>query len=98
MSYLEEGVFANVCILEHLPRISRESYVLSESMLVSVQCIEAVVTDVQPRAQRIFKYHDGDILELTGDVSDTGLITNVLAPVLLLHLSRNTPPCFCHIL
>ena len=55
--------------LERLPRISRESYVLSESMLVSVQCIEAVVTDVQPRAQRIFKYHDGDILELTGDVS-----------------------------
>ena len=61
-------MFANVCILEHLPRISRESYVVSESMLVSMQCIEAVVTDVQPRAQHIFKYHDGDIWELTGDV------------------------------
>ena len=55
-------MFANVCVLEHLPRISRESYILREPILIPVQCIEAVVLDIQTRAQHIFKYHDDDIL------------------------------------
>ena len=62
-------MFANVCALEHLPYM--EGYVLREpSILVPVQCIQAVVADMQTRAQSVFKYQDNDTLvELTGDVS-----------------------------
>ena len=37
-------------------------------MLIPVQCIEAVMPDIQTRVQHTFKYHDNDIFELTGDV------------------------------
>ena len=65
----QDGVFANVCALEHLPYM--EGYVLREpSILVPAQCIQAVVADMQTRAQSVFKYQDNDTLvELTGDVS-----------------------------
>ncbi|KAL5496712.1 hypothetical protein EMCRGX_G013056 [Ephydatia muelleri] len=63
----QDGVFANVFALEHVPFM--EGYVLREpSILVPVQCIQAVVADMQTRAQSVFKYQDNDTLvELTGD-------------------------------
>ena len=62
-------MFANVFALEHVPYM--EGYVLREpSILVPVQCIQAVVADMQTRAQSVFKYQDNDTLvELMGDVS-----------------------------
>ena len=92
-------MFANVCALEHLPYM--EGYVLREpSILVPVQCIQAVVADMQTRAQSVFKYQDNDTLvELTGDVSACRPHKHgFYVTMLFFCFSRSTPLCLCIIL